>query len=66
MRRVLSILFGAGFTAATAWALGRIGGDLARDALERAAARETEPAVLSEIGYAQREVHESRDGGVPK
>ena len=49
-----------------AWALGRIGGGEAAAALTRAAARETDPAAATEIGYAQREVHEHRDGGIPR
>lgn len=49
-----------------AWALGRIGGAAAREALERAAARETDSSVRAEIGYAQREVHVPRNGGIPR
>ena len=48
-----------------AWALGRIGDAAATAALERAAEREADPAVIEEIGYAREEARRISNGGNP-
>ena len=48
-----------------AWALGRIGDTAATAALERAAKRETDPAVIEEIGYARGDARRNSIGGTP-